>query len=100
METISLKPGESHLVRLKGLGSAGYQWMVESSDAMMKIIAVEEILHTRDEVKAPVAGSLDQRFKLTALAHGETVVRFSQRRRFEPGSKPHATFELQVTVTA
>jgi predicted secreted protein len=97
MESVTLREGESHLVRLHGLGSAGYQWMLESSDP--RIAAVEEILHSREEVAAPIAGSLDQRFRLTAITPGHTLVRFTQRRRFEPEREPHASYEVSVTVT-
>jgi predicted secreted protein len=97
MDTITLRPGESHLVNLPGLGSAGYQWTLQSVDAA--IVAVEEVLHSREEVAGRVVGSLDQTFKLTALAPGHTLARFTQQRRFERGGKPHASYEIDVTVT-
>lgn len=96
METLTLKPGESHLIRLPGLGSAGYQWMLEAADP--KVAAVEEIVYSKEEVAAPVVGSLDQRFKLTAMGPGHTLVRFTQRRRFQPSSEPHARHEVNVIV--
>jgi len=97
METITLKQGESHLISLHGLASAGYQWILQSIDP--QIAVVEEILYSREEVAVPVAGSLDQRFKLTAIAPGHALVRFIQRRRFEPAGKPHASYEISVVVT-
>jgi predicted secreted protein len=98
METITLRRGESHLIQLKGLGSAGYEWMLESFDST--VIAVERIPHSRDEVKAPIVGSLDERFKLTAVGPGQTLVHFAQRRRFQPGAMPHASCEVRVVVIA
>jgi predicted secreted protein len=98
METITLRPGENHLIRLKGLGSAGYEWMLEFFDST--VIAVEQIPHSRDEVTVPIVGSLDQRFKLTAVGPGQTLVHFTQRRRFQPRAKPHASYEVQVVVIA
>jgi len=97
METITLKPGEIHPIHLHGLGSAGYQWIVESFDP--QVVVVEEILHSREQVAVPMAGSLDQQFKLTAVGPGHTSVRFAQRRRFEPARPPHASHEINVTVT-
>jgi len=97
METINLKQGESHLIRLHGLGSAGYQWILESSDP--RIVAVEQILHSRQHFAGPIVGSLDQEFRLTATAPGESLVRFAQRRLFEQGREPHASYEVNVVVT-
>ncbi|MGA2424073.1 MAG: protease inhibitor I42 family protein [Terriglobales bacterium] len=96
METITLKPGESHLISLPGLGSAGYQWMFESSEP--HIALVEEVLHSRNAVTVPITGSLNQEFRLTAIAPGHATIRFSQRRRFEPDKKPNASYEISVAV--
>jgi predicted secreted protein len=97
METITLKPGESHLISLPGLGAAGYQWMLESCDHQVAVVA--EILLSRQDVTVPIAGSLNQEFRLTAIAPGHTTIRFSQRRRFETGKTPHASYEIGVAVT-
>jgi predicted secreted protein len=97
METITLKPGEEHRVSLPGLGSAGYQWMLESCDQLIAV--VEEIPHSKQDVTVPIAGSLNQEFRLTAIAPGRTTIRFSQRRRFETGETPHASYEISVAVT-
>jgi predicted secreted protein len=96
METITLKPGESRLVNLPGLGSAGYQWILESIDPQVAV--VEEVLHSREEVAVRVAGSLDQKFKLTAIAPGRASVRFAQRRRFEQSGTAHASHEIDLIV--
>jgi predicted secreted protein len=96
METITLKPGESHLISLPGLGSAGYQWKFESSEPQVAL--VEEVLHSRNAATVPIAGSLNQEFRLTATSPGRTTIRFSQRRRFEPDTKPNASYEISVAV--
>lgn len=98
METVNLKPGESHIIALRGLGSAGYQWMVQAIDP--QIARVEEILHSREELTGPIAGSLGQNFKLTAIAPGGTLVRFAQRRGFEQTAKPYAIHEINLVVSA
>jgi predicted secreted protein len=95
VETIRLKPGESHTIVLPGLGSAGYQWSVEVVDPQVAV--AEEILHLRDEVTVPVAGSLDQRFRVKAIAPGQTPVRFVQKRRFG-SAQPRAFHEISVVV--
>jgi len=96
METITLKRGESYTVTLPGLGSAGYKWSLDSADP--RVVKVEEIMHAKGSVAQPVTGSLDQRFKLTAIAPGHTIVRFIRSRPFARAEKPNATFELSLAV--
>ena len=96
MDTVTLRPGQSHTISLPGLGSAGYQWSVEAVD--LQIAAVEEVLHCGDEVMA-AAGSLDQSFRVKAIAPGQTQVRFVQKRRFG-AAPPHAFHEISVVVVA
>ena len=97
METVTLKPGGSHIVVLDGLGSAGYQWVVDAVDP--QIATVEEVLHLREELGAPIQGSLDQRFKISAIAPGQMLVRFIQKRRFGPVAEPLSTHEINLVVT-
>jgi predicted secreted protein len=97
METITLKPGQEQRITLPGLGSAGYQWMVESFD--QEIVTVEEVVHSIQGVTVPTAGSLNQEFRLAAVAPGQTSIRFNQRRRFEADKKPLASYEISVAVT-
>ena len=97
METVTLNRGESHIVELRGLGSAGYQWSLQSADP--RIVGVEELLYDRESVALPMAGSMDQKFKLTAIASGHTLVRFVQSRRFAQAGPPNASFEVSLAVT-
>jgi predicted secreted protein len=97
MDTLNLKPGESHIVTLRGLGSAGYRWRLKSSDP--RIAAVEEVLLTKGEGTVPIAGSVDQQFRLTAIAPGNMLLRFELRRQFGQSGEPHASHEINVSVT-
>lgn len=96
MEELTLRKGESHILVLPGLGSAGYRWIVQSADA--EIVSIEELLHTAEDASAMKSGSLDQRFRLIALAPGATRIAFAQVRSFAP-NRPHATHEIELTVT-
>ncbi|MBT9330402.1 protease inhibitor I42 family protein [Paracidobacterium acidisoli] len=97
METLTLRKGEQQMLALPGHGSAGYQWSMVSADA--GIVSVEEILNDASEASGALQGSLDQRFQLTALAPGETCIRFVLIRRFAPG-EPQSTHEIALTVIA
>ena len=94
-ETLTLRKGENHILVLPGLGSAGYQWTVQAADR--EIVSITEMPLAAGEVRAVIQGSVEERFRLTALAPGETVIRLTQMRRFgtEP---PHATREIALTI--
>jgi predicted secreted protein len=94
-ERLTLRKGESHIIVLPGLGSAGYVWTVLSTD--QEIVLIEEIVIAAEEAPAVIQGSIDQRFRLTALAAGETVIRLAQIRRFAP-QLPHDTREILLTI--
>jgi Chagasin family peptidase inhibitor I42 len=101
MDELRIRKGETNELTLPGLGSAGYQWIAQPCDP--PIVSVEEILHTDEEsltaVRGHGTGSLEQRFRLTAMTPGQAVVRFVQVRRFAPLNRPHASHEIAVTVT-
>ena len=94
METITLRVGENHILALPGLGSAGYQWTLQSADS--EIVSVEEMLRAGAYYPAG-SGSLTQRFELIALTPGKTRILFHQARSFAP-NPPHATHEIELTV--
>ena len=94
METLTLRKGESHTLVLPGLGSAGYRWIVQSSDA--EIVSIEEVLHTAEDAHDMKQGSLNQSFRLIALAPGITHISFAQVRSFAP-NRPHATLEIEYS---
>jgi hypothetical protein len=96
MEQLTLRKGESYTLALPGLGSAGYRWIVQSADA--EFVSLKELLHTAEDLRGMQQGSLNQRFQLIALTPGTTRVSFAQVRSFAP-NRPHATFEIELTVT-
>lgn len=87
MEKIGLRVAESFTVALNSLGSAGYRWSAAVDNP--PIVTVEHL--------ETVQGL--ERFSLTGLAPGETVVHFTQARSFEPGKPPRSTHDVIVRVT-
>jgi predicted secreted protein len=98
VEQIELRKGERSIVKLKGLGSAGYRW--ESTVDDPRLVYVERLVAERDSQQpAPGSWSQDEQFCLIGANVGETVVRFSQRRPFDRSKPPMATREIAVRVT-
>jgi predicted secreted protein len=87
-EVVSLRVGETHRVRLPGLGTAGYRWMpaVEGDQDVAQVsdAGVAELANRR------IGTSADELFDVRALGPGVARVRFSQRRPFEPDDTPPA----------
>jgi predicted secreted protein len=94
MENIFLKIGETANLALPGLGSAGYRWQYVVEDA--ETVSVEKA--SGSEPSEMRQGSLEERFALTGLRQGKTIVHFTQARSFEPGKAPHAVRDVGVEV--
>jgi hypothetical protein len=92
METIELAIDGRFTITLKGRGTAGYRWEFTVDDP--RFVQVERLIEQGD----PGMGSVDERFMLTALLAGETVVRFRQVRPFDKSKQAIATREIRVGV--
>jgi hypothetical protein len=86
VEQFDLRVGESRIVALDSLGSAGYRW--SASVGNPQIVRVERL--------ATVRGL--EEFSLTGLSPGETIVHFVQARSFEPAKPPLSTHDVLVRV--
>jgi predicted secreted protein len=96
-EVVNLRVGDEHPVRLKGLGTAGYRWMprVEGDEGIAEV-AETGLAEPADR---RIGTSADELFTIRALRPGTAVVRFEQRRPFEPKDVPpveERTMEIRV----
>jgi hypothetical protein len=98
MESRTLVVGDRSPVTLAGLGAAGYRWSATVDDPA--VVSVEGVTLERGPDDRLPGASRDEGFALVALAAGETIVHFAQARSFEPGSRPRATRDIHVRVTA
>ena len=76
MEELVLRAGEQSTVTLPGLGTAGYRWSATVNNP--DIVRVARVIATPAAGDIQPGRSLDERFLLTALASGETSVRFAR----------------------
>jgi predicted secreted protein len=97
MDHVHLTVGSTYLVVLRGLGTAGYRWFATVDEPDV----VEIQSHSADAGSgAELPGrSRKEEFIVAALRAGTAVVRFDQRRSFEPNKAPNATREFQFHVT-
>lgn len=93
-KTIAAKPGDQIVVRLPGLGTAGYEWSVVSNGRLQA---------PRKRTIAPASGSgvgasaAEEFTWSTAGARGTTTLKLQQKRRWE--SSPIKTYSVNITFT-
>jgi predicted secreted protein len=97
---IDLKVGETYVLRLKGLGSAGYTWDY-SIDGNDKVVTVSrETASNPTTARAggppPDTYSLDHLFKIQAHEPGRVLIHFFQHRTWEKGKPPLEEHVLEV----
>jgi len=95
-ESQTLIVGARVVVTLPGLGAAGYRWAATIEGPA--VVSVERVPSAGAADVRPSGASRDEAFALTAIAVGETNVRFVQSRAFEPGREPNAVREIHVRV--
>ncbi len=94
-ENLQLKKGENHVLQLKGLATAGYEWGYTIENE--KIVSVQKQFVATDQTEKKLAGaSANESFTITGLQKGSTQVHFKQARSWETGNSSN---EKQVTVT-
>lgn len=94
MEEIRLAKGEGSVLKLPGLGSAGYQWFVAVQDP--KVVEVTKLIRPSGTVR--MTGSAEEWFSIRALTKGQTTIKFTQRRAFQSDRPPNAVRDIRVTV--
>jgi predicted secreted protein len=97
-EVVSLRVGDEHPVRLKGLGTAGYRWvaLVEGDEGVADVVDAGVV----DLPNRRIGTSADELFTIRALRPGMTSVRFAQRRPWESddvAAVEEHVFEIRVT---
>jgi predicted secreted protein len=106
VRSVSLAVGERHELTLRGLGSAGYSWVVEVQGPE-GVVAIER----RPSGPPPAIGdagrggpppdsySLPEVYEIEGLAPGRVSVRLALRRSWETDVPPAEEDELEVVVT-
>lgn len=99
---INLKVGGKYVLRLKGLGSAGYTWNY-NVDGNDKVVSITREMASRPTT-APAGGpppdtySLDYLFTIQAQEPGSVLIDFFQRRSWEKDKPPLKELVLEIHV--
>lgn len=94
-DSIELRVGEKHELRLAGHGTSGYGWVPEVAGSDVAEVKPAEAQSL--ESGAGVGASVDEAFTVHGLKPGVTDVRFALRRPWEPADQPPAE-ELTLKV--
>jgi hypothetical protein len=97
---ISLKPGDSHTLRLPSRGPAGYDWIltVEGDESALDIS--RSAAWSPDMSGPPLlpGQGIDQIFEILAVRSGQAVIRFKQCLPFQPEEPPIDERVLAATI--
>jgi predicted secreted protein len=100
-EIIHLNVGEEHLVKLTGLGSAGYLWdfAVEKGSTLLSVANMPTEKPVTETGRTPSSYSTASSFLVKALAPGEARVRFTLQRPWLIGKvAPLKEHVLAITI--
>jgi predicted secreted protein len=99
---VNLAINETYILRLPGLGTAGYLWSYEligSGDIVTVLeIAVESLQPNVEDLSRSVGSSIDQVFTIRALKTGQAVIRFVQKSPWESNQLPLKEYTLKINV--
>jgi len=100
--SINLRIGQKYVLRLKGLGSAGYTWNY-NVDGNDKVVSISREMAGRPTT-APAGGpppdtySLDYLFTIQAHEPGRVLIHFFQHRLWEKDKPPLKEHVLEIHV--
>jgi len=100
-EIVLLKVGEEHLVKLNGLGSAGYLWdfAVEKGSTLLTVESVPTEKTVIGSGAAPTSSSIPSSFLIKALAPGQARVHFTLQRPWLVGKMaPIRDHLVEITI--
>jgi predicted secreted protein len=99
---VTLRVGETYVLRLKGLGAAGYVWQYSLNgpgDMVSLSLEVAGPESGSDDAGAIIPGSSrDVQAKLQALRPGHVTIDFALRRPWELAKPPLQEHRLEVYV--
>ena len=97
-EEIKLKRGESTTVKLKGLGTAGYEWNY-TIDGDQNLIAISKDFVLPEKLTQKNMGtSADEVFTINANKKGQLIIYFFQKRGWEKNTEPINKKKVKVII--
>lgn len=94
--SVDLKPGQSFVVKLKGVPTGGYAWKIMEMDE--SLLNVEKLSEKDLAETGQVGGSTIFSWKFTADKPGKTRLLMKHIRPWEKEHKDAWTFELNITI--
>ena len=94
-EIINIKIGEERIIKLKGLSSAGYTWVLDDSGQNI-FTNRKEIFFAGRKKQDIDAASAEEHFHIKAIASGEVKLVFQQKREWQKGKAPNSVRNITV----
>ena len=98
MDEIKLQPGETKVITLKGLASAGYEWNY-SIDHNKNLLNIKKDFVLAEKLTSKNMGaSADEVFTIKAEASGIVDITFFQKRGWEKNTEPVNIKTLKIII--
>jgi hypothetical protein len=95
---LELHISEQHLIKLDGLGSAGYVWSVRIDGDKSALSIIKRPISRNSSLHPPDSVSLPEEFTLIGLAAGRVVATFVQKRPWEGDMPSRAEVVYYILV--
>jgi predicted secreted protein len=98
-DTLRLRQGEQHVVRLPGLGAAGYHWTVRVEGDAESVDVSVDTDSALDRAELLAGASVDERATISGRRRGAATVYLEQRRPWEREGTPVDRRTIDVEVS-
>jgi predicted secreted protein len=98
VEELKLKKGESATIKLKGLGTAGYQWDYTIPENKNIVTVSKDFILPGKLTQKNIGLSADEVFTITAVETGIVNIFFSQKRSWEENTNPINSKRVKVVI--
>ena len=98
---IELNVGEKYILRLKGLGAAGYNWEYNIKETGKVVSVSSEFVDDGKKIgPLPPGYSLDVQITIQALEPGHATIYFTQKRVWEKDKLPLKEHVIEIFVNS
>jgi predicted secreted protein len=97
-EKLKLKKGESATIKLKGQGTAGYQWNYSIAENKDIVSLCKDYIMPGKLIQKNIGLSADEVFTITAVETGIVAIDFFQKRSWEQKADIISSKKVEVII--
>jgi predicted secreted protein len=97
-DEIKLRVGETTIVQLKGLGTAGYQWTYSVNNNKSLVTISKDFILTDNTSRKNAGQSAEEAFIIKANKKGVVLITFLQQRSWEKNVDPVSQKKIKIVI--